>query len=135
MGTRSNGFLDLCKALARELKGRRCVVDGEIVCLDFQGKPYFKNLLFRRAEPVFYAFDTLWDEHARSDDDEEMRRFRNGEDTRYLPLIDRKEKGEAFIPTCMRRRAGGHCRQAQKRLCTLCCTEHPATPSTGTYAP
>jgi hypothetical protein len=48
--------------------------------------PQFRDLLFRRAEPVVYAFDILWDEHAKSNDEEEMRRFRNGEDTRYLPL-------------------------------------------------
>jgi hypothetical protein len=39
------------------------VLDGEIVCLDSQGKPQFSDLLFRRVEPVFYAFDLLWDEH------------------------------------------------------------------------
>jgi hypothetical protein len=33
-------------------------------------------VLFRRAEPIYYAFDLLWDEHAASDDEEEMRRFR-----------------------------------------------------------
>jgi hypothetical protein len=59
------------------------VLDGEIVCLDSEGKPQFRDLLFRRAEPMFYAFDIFWDEHAFSDDEEEMRRFRNGEDLRY----------------------------------------------------
>jgi bifunctional non-homologous end joining protein LigD len=91
-------FLRLCEGLSRDLKGRRCVLDGEIVCLDPDGKPTFKNLLFRRAEPVFYAFDILWDEHAWSDDEEEMRRFRNGEDTRYLPLIDRKLRLRRVVP-------------------------------------
>src|SRR5437762_13231414 len=81
-------FPSLCEGLARDLKGRRCVLDGEIVCLDSNGKPQFRELLFRRAEPFFYAFDVLWDDHALSDDKEEMRRFHNGEDTRYLPLID-----------------------------------------------
>ena len=61
-------FPGLCEGLARDLKGRRCVLDGEIVCLDSQGRPQFRDLLFRRAEPVFYAFDILWDEHAWSDD-------------------------------------------------------------------
>src|SRR5207248_7071908 len=83
-------FPGICEGLARDLKGRRCVLDGEIVCLDSEGRPQFRDLLFRRAEPFFYAFDVLWDEHARSDDEEEMRRFRNGEDVRYLPLTDRK---------------------------------------------
>jgi hypothetical protein len=40
----------------------------------------------RRAETLSNTFDILWDEPARSDDEEEMRRFRNGEDSRYLPL-------------------------------------------------
>lgn len=91
-------FLGLREGLSRDLKGRRCVLDGEIVCLDSHDKPTFRNLLFRRAEPVFYAFDILWDEHAWSDDEEEMRRFRNGEDTRYLPLIDRKLRLPRVVP-------------------------------------
>jgi bifunctional non-homologous end joining protein LigD len=80
------------------LATRRCVLDGEIVCLDSRGKPQFRELLFRRAEPLFYAFDILWDEHALSDDEEETRRFRNGEDTRYLPLTDRKLRLHAVVP-------------------------------------
>jgi bifunctional non-homologous end joining protein LigD len=91
-------FPGLCEGLARDLKGRRCVLDGEIVCLDAEGKPQFANLLFRRAEPAFYAFDILWDEHAKSDDEEEMRRFRNGEDLRYLPLVNRKLRLHAVVP-------------------------------------
>ena len=38
-------FPGLCEGLARDLKGRHCVLDGEIVCLDFAGKPQFRNLL------------------------------------------------------------------------------------------
>jgi bifunctional non-homologous end joining protein LigD len=33
--------------------------NGEIVCLDKLGRPQFRDLLFRRAEPFFYAFDLL----------------------------------------------------------------------------
>ena len=91
-------FPELCEGLARDLKGRRCVLDGEIVCLDADGKPQFRDLLFRRAEPLFYAFDILWDEHAKSDDEQEQRRFRNGEEIRYLPLIDRKLRLHAVVP-------------------------------------
>ena len=54
--------------------------------LDSEGKPLLRDLLFRRAEPMFYAFDLLWDEHAKSDDEQEQHRFRDGEDLRYLPL-------------------------------------------------
>src|SRR5438045_56818 len=49
-------FPGLCEGLARDVKGRRCVLDGEIVCLDSEGRPQFRDLLFRRAEPFFYAF-------------------------------------------------------------------------------
>jgi bifunctional non-homologous end joining protein LigD len=91
-------FPDLCEGLARDLKGRCCGLDGEIVCLDQHGKSQFNNLLFRRGEPFFYAFDLLWDEHAWSDDEQERRRFRNGEDVRYLPLCDRKLRLRAVVP-------------------------------------
>jgi bifunctional non-homologous end joining protein LigD len=57
-GNTFKSFSELCEGLARDLKGRRCVLDGEIVCLDSLGKPQFRDLLFRRAEPVFYEFDT-----------------------------------------------------------------------------
>jgi bifunctional non-homologous end joining protein LigD len=97
-GNTFKSFPALCEGLARDLKGRRCVLDGEIVCLDADGKPQFRDLLFRRAEPLFYAFDILWDEHTKSDDDEEIHRFRNGEDLRYLPLIDRKLRLHAVMP-------------------------------------
>jgi bifunctional non-homologous end joining protein LigD len=97
-GNTFKSFPNLCEGLARDLNGRRCVLDGEIVCLDSYGKPEFRDLLFRRAEPFFYAFDMLWDEHAHSDDEEEMRRFRNGEDTRYLPLTDRKLRLRRVVP-------------------------------------
>lgn len=94
-GNTFKSFPELCEGITRDLNGRPCILDGEVVCLDSQGKPQFRDLLFRRAEPVFYAFDILWDEHALSDDDEEMRRFRNGEDTRYLALSDRKLRSES----------------------------------------
>jgi len=97
-GNTFKSFPGPCEGLTRDLKGRRCVLDGEIVCLDSYGKPQFRHLLFRRAEPFFYAFDILWDEHARSDDEDEMRRFRNGEDTRFLSLTDRKLRLRRVVP-------------------------------------
>jgi bifunctional non-homologous end joining protein LigD len=97
-GNEFKSFLRLCEGLARDLMGRRCVLDGEIVCLDSNGKSQFRDLLFRRAEPRFYAFDILWDRHAWSDDEQERRRFRNGEDVRYLPLCDRKLRLRAVVP-------------------------------------
>lgn len=60
--------------------------------------PQFRDLLFRRGEPRFYAFDILWDEHAWSDNENERHRFRSGEDVRYLPLSDRKLRLRAVVP-------------------------------------
>ena len=97
-GNEFKSFPGLLDGLARDLRGRRCVLDGEIVCLDSQGKTQFRDLLFRRAEPVFYAFDLLWDEHAWSDDELERRRFANGEDLRFLPLSDRKLRLRSVVP-------------------------------------
>jgi bifunctional non-homologous end joining protein LigD len=91
-------FPGLCEGLARDLRGRRCVLDGEVVCLDRHGKPQFRDLLFRRVEPHFYAFDLLWDQHLSSDDEQERRKFRNGEDVRYLPLCDRKLRLRSVVP-------------------------------------
>jgi bifunctional non-homologous end joining protein LigD len=102
-GNTFKSFPGLCEGLARDLKGCRCVLDGKIVCLDSDGKPQLRDLLFHRAEPFFYAFDILWDEHVRADDDVEMRRFRNCEDMRYLPLTDRKLRLRQVVPNSSER--------------------------------
>jgi ATP dependent DNA ligase domain len=65
-----------------KLKVHNAVIDGEIVCLDAEGRSIFKELLFRRGCPIFYAFDLL---------------YLNGRDLRQLPLIERKEKLRAII--------------------------------------
>ena len=65
---------------------------------DALGKAQFRDLMFRRAEPHFMAFDIVHDEHAWSDDAYERHRFRNGEDLRYLPLSDRKLRLRAVVP-------------------------------------
>jgi bifunctional non-homologous end joining protein LigD len=123
-GNTFKSFPTLCDGLARDLKGRRCVLDGEIVCLDAAGKPQFRELLFRRAEPLFIAFDLLWDEHTKSDDEEEMRGFRNGEDLRYLPLIDRKLRLHAVVPKhCERLLFCDHVDQDGDGLFRLACEQ------------
>jgi bifunctional non-homologous end joining protein LigD len=59
------------------------VLDGEIVCLDDGGRPQFYDLMFRRAEPYFCAFDVLW---------------RDGKDLCGLPLLKRKRILRAIVP-------------------------------------
>src|ERR1700681_4512094 len=68
-------FQDLRDNLAK-LKVQNAVIDGEIVCLDEEGRSIFNELLFRRGCLVFYAFDIL---------------FLNDRDLRQLPLIERKQ--------------------------------------------
>ena len=59
------------------------VLDGEIVVLDSEGQPQFYDLLRRRGEQVFYAFDVLWID---------------GEDVRSRPPIERKRLLRSIVP-------------------------------------
>jgi bifunctional non-homologous end joining protein LigD len=52
-------FASLRESLAK-LRVKNAVLDGEIVCLDGNGKSIFKDVMHRRGEPIFYAFDLLW---------------------------------------------------------------------------
>lgn len=76
-------FPTLCEAIPSELGVRSAVLDGEIVCLDQHGIAQFEDLLFRRGEPRFCAFDLLW---------------AAGADLRYMPLIERKWRLHSIMP-------------------------------------
>jgi len=67
-------FPDLCLKIAMAIRGT-AVLDGEVACLDGDGKPQFYELLRRQMTPTFCAFDLLW---------------RNGRDYRGRPLLERK---------------------------------------------
>jgi bifunctional non-homologous end joining protein LigD len=81
-GNEFKSFSILNTAIASEIK-TSSVIDGEIVCLDGSGKPQFRDLLFHRGEPRFVAFDIL---------------SCDGDDLRYLPLIDRKRRLRSILP-------------------------------------
>jgi ATP-dependent DNA ligase len=53
------------------------VLDGEICCVDGEGRPVFTNLLFRKSTCIFVAFDLL---------------YLNGKDLRTMPLIELERK-------------------------------------------
>ena len=72
----------LHKALRATIRRRAVVLDGEVVCLDGDGRPDFRALLFRRGEPHFYAFDLLWLDG----------------DVRDQPLIARKRMLRKLLP-------------------------------------
>jgi bifunctional non-homologous end joining protein LigD len=75
-------FGALSKALA-EAVPETVVLDGEIVCLGEDGRPLFYDLLWRRREPYFYAFDIL---------------YANGRDLRRWPLPERKSLLRSIVP-------------------------------------
>ena len=77
------GFAELCGAVARSLKVKNAILDGELCCLGQDGRSMFNLLLFRKGLPYYYAFDLLW---------------LNGNDLRKWPLIKRKEKLKKVIP-------------------------------------
>jgi len=81
-GNQFKSFSVLNEAIESELKVRSAVLDGEIVYLNADGKPQFRDLLFRRGEPRFVSFDLLWCD---------------GEDLRYLPLIERKRRLRSIV--------------------------------------
>jgi bifunctional non-homologous end joining protein LigD len=82
-GNQFKSFPTLTRALALECKANSAVLDGEIVCFDKHGCSQFEDLLFRRGEPRFIAFDCL---------------YRDGENLRYLPLSERKHRLRGIVP-------------------------------------
>ena len=64
------------------LKVKNAVIDGELVCLDSEGRSIFNELLLRKGCPIYYAFDLL---------------YLNDRDLRQLPLIKRKERLRTLI--------------------------------------
>ena len=95
-------FASLKTALAR-LPVDDAILDGEIICLDQNGVSRFNQLLNRKTEPLFYAFDLLW---------------LNGEDLRQLPLIERKARLGKFIRSakCNRLLFAQHIEMRSKRF-------------------
>lgn len=70
-------FSELGTQIAAALPNARAVIDGEICSLDRRGRPQFKNLMFRRGNPCFFAFDLL---------------TCDGKDLRTERLLDRKQE-------------------------------------------
>jgi bifunctional non-homologous end joining protein LigD len=82
-GNDFKSFGPLSIGIADTLKDRSVVIDGEIVCLDGEGKPQFYDLLLRRGEPRLCAFDLLWCD---------------GQNLQHEALTERKRKLRALIP-------------------------------------
>ena len=82
-GNEMKRFTDLSACIAKELKVKDAILDGEIVALDGSGRPAFYSLMKRECSAVYYAFDIL---------------LLNGRDVRDLPLVERKKILRKVIP-------------------------------------
>src|SRR5207253_1080140 len=71
-----SSFAELGKSIALALPQlQEAVLDGEIVCLDRKGRPQLNELLFKRSQRCFFAFDVL---------------YVDGKDWRRDSLVERK---------------------------------------------
>ncbi len=73
----------LAEEIAHAVRARRAILDGELCCLNPDGRSNFNALLFRREWPYFYAFDIVSLE---------------GEDLTALPLLERKRLLRSVMP-------------------------------------
>src|SRR5262245_123464 len=88
-GNEMKRFADLAALIAKELKVKDAVLDGELVAPGNDGRPAFYDLMRRQRVAVYYAFDLLW---------------LNGRDLRELSLLARKTILRSVIPrrsTCV----------------------------------
>jgi bifunctional non-homologous end joining protein LigD len=80
---RFDRFVDLCERIAGVLGSREAILDGEVVALNRQGMPVFRDLLRGQGYLAFAAFDLLW---------------LDGTDLRPLPLEERKRALGELLP-------------------------------------
>jgi bifunctional non-homologous end joining protein LigD len=73
----------LAKDIARAVRASSIVLDGEVCCLEPDGRSNFRRLMFREDSPYFYAFDVL---------------SLNGLDIRSLSLLARKRLLRSVMP-------------------------------------
>jgi bifunctional non-homologous end joining protein LigD len=76
-------FPQLAEEIAHSVRSHDAILDGEIVCLDDDGRSNFHKLLFRRDWPFFFAFDIL---------------MVDGEDLRDRRLVERKRRLRLVMP-------------------------------------
>ena len=97
----------LKREIAASVRCRSAVLDGEIACLDEDGRSNFYALMFRRRAPFFCAFDVL---------------MLDGEDVRGLPLLERKRRLLDVMPRVESRlRYVDHVHETGVRFFELAC--------------
>lgn len=105
---KSKPFISLCALLA-QLPVRDAILDGELICLDGDGRSQFMELMRRRRQDVcYYAFDLLW---------------LNGVDLRQLPLLDRKAELRKLVHGKPGILYADHLKGAAVELFRVCCAQ------------
>jgi len=99
-------FASLAADIAKAVKGRSAVLDGEVVCLDAEGRPNFAWLMSRQGTPVYAAFDLL---------------ALDGEDLRALPLIEREARLEEVLKVSRTIRYVSHVRGSGREFFDAAC--------------
>jgi bifunctional non-homologous end joining protein LigD len=76
-------FNELCRRIQSVVGPKDFILDGEVVALNRQGKPVFRDLLRGHGFVAFAAFDLLW---------------LDGTDLRRRPLLERKQALIDLLP-------------------------------------
>jgi bifunctional non-homologous end joining protein LigD len=97
----------LKREIAASIRCRSAVLDGEIACLDPDGRTNFYALLFGRRAPFYCVFDAL---------------ILDGEDLRSRPLLERKRRLLDVMPVIESRvRYVDHVHEIGVRFFELAC--------------
>jgi bifunctional non-homologous end joining protein LigD len=100
-------FAGLTSIMAK-LPVKNAILDGELVCLDNDGRSVFLDLRRRRREACFYAFDLLW---------------LDGKDLRGLTFSERKSRLRQLVRGCTRFLYAEHVPTTGKDLYRVICRE------------
>ena len=81
---RLTGYRDLREGLVKEVHADPVILDGELVVTDHLGRSIFADVVARRKQVRFFAFDLL---------------YIDGEDMRSMPLVQRKARLKKLLPS------------------------------------
>jgi ATP-dependent DNA ligase len=82
-GNTFHGLAELATWIAKHLRVESAVLDGEIACLDESGRPTFRDLIFRKRQCIFIAFDLCLAKNAWSSRQSSITHNRN----RFVCLV------------------------------------------------
>ena len=107
-GNEFKSFSGLSSELAKDVAAETAIIDGEIVCLDENGKPQFRDLRFSRGDPLFIGFDLV---------------YHNGQNLKYAPLTERKHRLRSILKQSERILFCDHIEADGERLFRYACEQ------------